>query len=132
MNAPNASRILISAPTHEHLLDRLSQLGYQLVYRPDISYEELLEAIREADGLVVTTRLKIDRAVLDNGSRLKWIGRLGSGMELIDVAYAESRGVRCVSTPEGNSNAVGEHTLGLLLNGLNHITKSILEVKQGL
>jgi D-3-phosphoglycerate dehydrogenase len=70
--------------------------------------------------------------MLEVSSNLKWIGRLGSGLELIDVEFAESRGVKVVSSPEGNSNAVGEHVLGMLLGVLNKITWSHTQVKEGL
>jgi D-3-phosphoglycerate dehydrogenase len=123
--------ILITAPVHDLLLQRFGAAGYQVRYEPALDYGDLKKLIPEATGLVVTTRLRIDKAVLDNATQLKWIGRLGSGMELIDAGYAAQLGIECISTPEGNSNAVAEHTLGLVLNLLNHISRSFDEVKQG-
>ena len=121
--------VLITSKVHDCLPETLDRNGFEVLLRPGISYEELGNEVHEVEGLIVDTRV-IDRAIFDKSPQLKWIGRLGSGMDLIDVAYAESKGIICVSSPEGNSNAVGEHTIGMLLNSMNNITQSYEDIKQ--
>jgi D-3-phosphoglycerate dehydrogenase / 2-oxoglutarate reductase len=123
--------VLITAPVHEWLIEELTRRGFEVRHQPDISYEAVMEIIPQVTGLIITTRIKVDASLLEKATQLQWIGRLGSGMELVDTAAAEAKGIRCYSSPEGNRQAVAEHVLGLMLNLLNHLSKSALEVKNG-
>jgi len=124
-------KVIITAPVHPFLLDTLKQKGYDIQYAPDISYEALMACVDAAQGLIVTTRIKVDAALLEKANQLKWIGRIGSGMELIDTNYAATKNILCVSSPEGNRTTVGEHTLGLLLSLMHRIPSAYKEVQAG-
>lgn len=123
-------KVIITAKCHPYLQQKLEEGGYSVHYAPAITYEELTEQITDVAGLVVSTRVRIDAALLAQAAKLIWIGRLGSGLELIDLPFAESRRIKVYSSPEGNCDAVGEHALAMLLNLMNNINSSFEEIKQ--
>lgn len=126
-----SKKVLIAAPVHYILTDWLRGNGYECVVREKINQHEAIQLVKDCTGIITSTRLQIDKELIDLAPSLQWIGRMGSGMEVIDVEYAISKGIACYSSPEGNRNAVAEHALGMLL-GLNHrIVKSNAEVKEG-
>lgn len=125
-------KILITDNTHPALRQTLEQGGHEVTLKTDVTYDSLLAEIQHFDAMVVRSKIEIDRNFLDHARHLKCIGRVGAGMETIDVAYAESLGIRCINSPEGNRDAVGEHALGLLLSLFNHIATADTEVRQGL
>lgn len=123
--------VLVAAPVHDLLIEKLSETGYELILRERISQEEAAACLPDCTGLITSTRLKVDRRLIDAAPALKWIGRMGSGMEIIDTEYAKEKGIACFFSPEGNANAVAEHALGLLLALTKKIVKSAVEVVEG-
>ena len=97
----------------------------------NLTREAVLKNQQLYDGIVIRSRFDIDRDFLDRAPNLKFIGRVGAGLESIDVEYAEERGIALFSAPEGNRNAVGEHALGMLLSLFNNLNKADREVRSG-
>ncbi len=125
-------QVIITGNAHAYLSDALTREGYEVAYLPQITYDELYTQISTLTGLVLTTRILVDKKLLDAAINLKWIGRLGSGMENIDVPYAASKNIICVNSPEGNRTAVAEQALGMLLQVINNLPRATAEVKQGI
>ncbi|MBR1516990.1 MAG: hypothetical protein IJ620_02445 [Bacteroidales bacterium] len=125
-------RILITDNTHPVLQERLQEAGYGVDINTTVDYSTLLSIVKGYDALVVRSKIIIDRNFIDHASHLCCIGRVGAGMETIDVDYAESHGIRCLNSPEGNRDAVGEHAVGLLLALCNNIARADAEVRHGL
>lgn len=124
-------KVLIAAPVHEVLTKGLEAAGYELLHAEQITQEKGYELIRDCCGVITSTRLLLDKALIDAAPGLEFIGRMGSGMEVIDVAYAAARNIACFSSPEGNCNAVAEHALGMLLNLTKRINVSQNEIREG-
>jgi D-3-phosphoglycerate dehydrogenase len=124
-------KILHLDSNHPLLLQQLAQLGCENHEDYSSSRSEVLSRISEYEGIIIRSRFTIDQAFLDRATRLKFIGRVGAGLENIDTAYAEKKGIRLIAAPEGNRNAVGEHTLGMLLSLFNNLLKADAEVRSG-
>ena len=104
---------------------------HNIRYKPTILLEELKQELIDCDVLIMRSKLHFDAEWIDRSPRLKYIGRLGSGMDNINVQYAEQKGIKCFNAPEGNRNAVAEQCIGMLLSLLSNIHKSSLELKNG-
>ncbi len=122
-------RVLVAAPVHSVLTNGLRKMGFSLAINEKISQAEAPGLIGDFEGIVTSTRLVLDAQLLQHASKLKWIARMGSGMEIIDLDFARAKGITCFSSPEGNANAVGEHAVGMLLSLIRNINTSNLEVK---
>ncbi len=125
-------KILFIDSVHPLIRERLSARGFCCDYFPDYHREEYKRIIGDYEGLIIRSKIILDKEILQKAKRLKFIGRVGSGMENIDVEYAKSRNICCLNSPEGNRDAVGEHTLGMLLALLNHLPRADRQVRQGL
>ncbi|MGQ3677374.1 2-hydroxyacid dehydrogenase [Tenacibaculum discolor] len=124
-------KILHLDTNHSLLINQLKNLGFENFEDYTSSKTEIEDKIHLYDGIVIRSRFTIDKQFLDKATNLKFIGRVGAGLENIDCDYAEKKGVHLISAPEGNRNAVGEHTLGMLLSLFNKLNKADKEVREG-
>lgn len=126
-----AKSILIIDELHNDLILKLKDLGFLVDYKPLIEKKEIETIIEKYNGLILRSKVKIEKYLIDKAIKLEFIGRAGSGLENIDTFYADTKSIKCFNSPEGNRDSVGEHTIGLLLNLLNKISKSNNEIKTG-
>ena len=124
-------KILHLDSNHPLLLEQLNLLGFENHKDYTSSKANIEERIHEYDGIVLRSRFAIDKGFLDKAVNLKFIARVGAGLENIDVAYARKKDIFLASAPEGNRNAVGEHSLGMLLSLFNKLNKADREIRLG-
>ena len=124
-------KILHLDTNHPILIAQLNNLGFTNDEDYTSSKAEIVAKIHLYDGLIIRSRFSIDASFLEKGKNLKFIGRVGAGLENIDSSYAKNNGITLIAAPEGNRNAVGEHTLGMLLSLFNKLNKANGEIKNG-
>ncbi len=125
-------KVLVVDTVHPVLIEGIKGLQYEIVEDYSSSKKELISKMGEYLGLVVRSRFPIDQQFLKSCSKLKFIARVGAGMENIDIPCAKEMGIHLISAPEGNRDAVGEHALGMLLMLFNNLKRSDAEVRQGI
>ncbi len=124
-------KVLHVDTNHPLLIEQLAAAGFQNEEDYTSSKNEVAQKIHEYDGIIIRSRFSLDRPFLRKARNLKFIGRVGAGLENIDLMEAEDKGIFVVAAPEGNRNAVGEHTLGMLLSLMNKLPKADREVRAG-
>jgi len=125
-------KVLFIDSVHPLIRKELEANGYTCDLFHDKGKQELMEILPEYFGIIIRSRISLDEEFLSKEHELRFIGRVGAGMENVDVKYAESRGVVCFNSPEGNRDAVGEHTTGMLLSLMNNFNRADRQVREGL
>jgi D-3-phosphoglycerate dehydrogenase len=127
----NNIKILHIDSNHPLMMEQLKNIGFHNEEDFISSKEEVENKIQNYQGVIIRSRFKIDKEFIDKAINLKFIARVGAGLESIDCEYATSKGIQLIAAPEGNKNAVGEHALGMLLSLFNNLNKANNEVKNG-
>ena len=125
-------KILLLDKNHPLITEQLSEKGFVLEEDFSSSYEQVLEKIHLYEGVIIRSRIPLDAHFLEKAKNLKFIARVGAGMENIDIAKAQKLGIKLINSPEGNKDAVAEHVIGTLLVLMNRLFISSKEVKKGI
>ncbi|MFK7806222.1 MAG: NAD(P)-dependent oxidoreductase [Saprospiraceae bacterium] len=123
-------KVLITDDVHPLLTEGLTDAGYVCDFRPKIKLEEVRAIAGDYVGMIINSKILMDKQMLDKATQLKFVGRLGSGMEIINQPYAAQKGVAVYNAPDGNCNAVGEQALGMLLALANNLLRADAEVRR--
>ena len=124
-------KILFIDSAHPSLHEELTKCGFQCDLNYDWTLQQIIDDLHAYDGVVIRSKLKFNKELIDKATQLKFIARVGAGMENIDVTYAESKGIKCLHAPEGNRDAVAEHALAMLLSLFNNICRADQQVREG-
>ncbi len=122
-------KLIITDYVHPSLISGFEKAGYTVDYYPNMLLAETAKIIQDYNGIIINSKTVMDKDMIDKAKKLSFIGRLGSGLEIIDIPYAESKGIRVINSPEGNRNAVAEHVMGMLLSLFNNINRGDKEVR---
>ena len=125
-------KILLLDKNHPLITEQLSEKGFVLEEDFSSSYEQVLEKIHLYEGIIIRSRIPLDAHFLEKAKNLKFIARVGAGMENINTTKAQELGIKLINSPEGNKDAVAEHVLGTLLVLMNRLFISSNEVKKGI
>ncbi|WP_313098671.1 2-hydroxyacid dehydrogenase [Epilithonimonas sp.] len=125
-------RILLLDTNHPLIEEQLSEKGFVFDADYTSSYDEVLDKIQNYEGIIIRSRIPLDQNFLIKASHLKFIARVGAGMENIDIETAENLGIKLINSPEGNRDSVAEHVIGMLLILMNRLFIASNEVKNGI
>lgn len=125
-------KILLLDSNHPLITEQLLAKGFILEEDFTSSYDEVLQKINQYDGIIIRSRIPLDKNFLENAQNLKFIARVGAGMENIDLEVAKNLGISLINSPEGNRDAVAEHVLAMLLILMNRLFIASEEVKNGI
>ena len=125
-------KILLLDSNHPLITEQLLAKGFILEEDFTSSYDEVLQKINQYDGIIIRSRIPLDKNFLENAQNLKFIARVGAGMENIDLETAKNLGISLINSPEGNRDAVAEHVVGMLLILMNRLLIASEEVKNGI
>lgn len=128
----NKPKCLIADKMHESIVPMLEGAGYLPIYKPGITREEILDTIGQFDGLIIRSKTEVNAEVIEKAKKLKFIGRAGAGLDQLDVALLHKNKIEILNAPEGNRDALGEHTIGMLLCLFNKINLGNSQVKSGI
>ena len=125
-------KVLIVDNMHESILPLLREVGYDPVYLPHIEWTEIINILYQFHGIITRSKTHIDKKLIDACPQLEFVARAGAGLDNIDCEYLQSKSIKIINAPEGNRDALGEHTLGMLLSLLHHLHSANNEVKEGI
>ncbi|WP_421872018.1 NAD(P)-dependent oxidoreductase [Marinoscillum sp.] len=129
---PVHQKILIVDLMHDSIVPMLLEAGFEADYRPSITPEEVHDIIHKYDGIMVRSKLSMDKSLIDKATKLKFVARAGAGIDKVDYPYLTAKGIKLINAPEGNRDAVGEHATGMLLSLFHNLNRANMEVKSGI